>query len=91
MDPKGNMGHWSGRIKTAKEESEEPKGAEHEKQEKQLEVDESTPHEASVEVQSPNRKVARVESAETQDYVRETLAISQEEADEMGLVPSALW
>ena len=32
----------------------------------------------------------RVESEETQDYVRESLAISQEEADEMGFVPSAL-
>ena len=32
----------------------------------------------------------RVETEETQDYVRETLAISQEEAEEMGFVPSAL-
>ena len=32
----------------------------------------------------------RVESEETQDYVLETLAISQEEAEEMGFVPSAL-
>ena len=30
-----------------------------------------------------------MESEETQDYVRETLAISQEEADEIGFVPSA--
>ena len=37
-----------------------------------------------------SRKVIRVESEETQDYVRETLAISQEAADEMGFVPSAL-
>ena len=36
------------------------------------------------------RKVIRVESEETQDYVCETLAISQEEAEEMGFVPSAL-
>ena len=46
-------------------------------------------HEASAEVQSPKRKVIRVESEETQDCVRETLAISQEEADEMGFVPNA--
>ena len=32
----------------------------------------------------------RVESEETQDYVRESLAISQEGADEVGFVPSVL-
>ena len=31
----------------------------------------------------------RIESQETRDYVFETLAISQEEAEEMGFVPSA--
>ena len=91
LDPEGKMGHWSAWTKITKEESEEPKGAENEKREKEMEVDKATLHEASVEVQSPNRKVIRVESAETQDYVRETLAISQEEAEELGLVPSALW
>ena len=35
-------------------------------------------------------KVIRVESEQTQDFVQETLAISQEEAEEMGSVPSAL-
>ena len=48
------------------------------------------PHEASAEVQSPKRKVVRVETEETQDYERESLAISQEEAEEMGFVPSAV-
>ena len=42
--------------------------------------------EARVEVQGPKRRVIRVES---QDCVRETLAISQEDADESGFVPSA--
>ena len=51
---------------------------------------EATLHEARAEAQSPKRKVRRVESEETQDYGRETLAISQEEAEEMGFVPSAL-
>ena len=51
---------------------------------------EATLQEASVEVQSANRKVIRVESEETQDSVRETLAISQKEADEMGFVSSIL-
>ena len=48
----------------------------------------ATPHEASSEVQGPRRKVIRVELEETQDVVRETLAVSQEEAEEMGIVPS---
>ena len=55
-----------------------------------MEVDGEVPQEASAEIQSPKRKVIRVESEETQDYVCETLAISQEEAEEMGFVPSAL-
>ena len=48
---------------------------------------------ARVEVQGPKRRtVFRVESEETQDCVRERLAhedFSQEEADEIGFVPSA--
>ena len=47
---------WSARIKTRKEEREEQKEAEYEKQEKEMEVDEATLQEASVEVQSPTRK-----------------------------------
>ena len=73
MDPKG-------RTKITKEDSEKPKEAEIEKQQKEMEVDEAAPHEASAEIQRPKRKVIRVESQETQDCVRETLAISQEEA-----------
>ena len=46
--------------------------------------------EARVEAQGPKRRVIRVESEETQDHMRETLAISLEEADEIGSVPSAL-
>ena len=34
VDPKGKMGHRSARIKITKADSEEPKGAENEKQEK---------------------------------------------------------
>ena len=45
---------------------------------------------ARVEVQVPKRRVIRVEPGETQDHVRETLAISQEEGDEIVCVPSAL-
>ena len=45
---------------------------------------------ANVEIQSRKRKVIRVESEETHDYLCETLAISQEEAEEVGFVPRAL-
>ena len=55
-----------------------------------MEVDKATPQEARVEVQGPKRNVVRVESEETQDYMWETLAISQKEAEETGFVPSAL-
>ena len=83
VDPKGKMGHRSARKQAAKEESEKLKEAE-------MEVDGLGPQEESVEIQSPRRKVIRVESKVTQGYVRETLAISQEEAEEVGFVPSAL-
>ena len=89
VDIKGKIDHWSARTKVTKEESEEPRGTENEKQEKEMKVDEATLHEASAEVESLKRRVIRVESEETQDNVRETLAISQEEAEEMGFVPSA--
>ena len=65
MDPKGKIGHRSVRTRFANEESEEPKGAENEKQKKEMEVDEAAPHKASAEIQSPKRKVIRVESQET--------------------------
>ena len=39
---------------------------------------------------SSKREVIRVESEETQDYVCGMLAISQEEAEELAFVPSAL-
>ena len=34
--------------------------------------------------------MSRVDSEETQDHVRDTLAISQDEAEELGFLPSAL-
>ena len=48
---------------------------------------------ARVEVHDPRRRVIRVYSEETKDHVHERLAredFSQEEADEIGFVPSAL-
>ena len=83
VDPKGKMGRRSARTKVAREESAKPKEA-------QMEVDGDVGQEASVEIQSQKREVIRVESEETQDYVLETLASSQEEAEEMAFVPMAL-
>ena len=39
---------------------------------------------------SPKRNVIRVESEETQDYVRESCHLSREEAEEISVVPSAI-
>ena len=61
-----------------------------EEKEMEMEVGEATPHDASAEIQSPKRKVIRVETEETQDHVCETVAISQDEAEKMGFVSSAL-
>ena len=46
--------------------------------------------EEGAETQSPERKVIRAESEETQDYVRESSNMSREEAEEISFVPSAI-
>ena len=56
----------------------------------EMEVDVGVPQAESAEIQSPNRKVLRAESEETQDYVCGMLTISLEEAEEFAFVPSAL-
>ena len=48
------------------------------------------PGEEGEEVMSSKRKVIRVESEETQDYVREAKDLGQEEAEETSFVPSAI-
>ena len=48
------------------------------------------PGEQGEESKSPKRKIIRVESEETQDYVREAKSTDQEEAEEMTFVPSAM-
>ena len=48
-----------------------------------MDMDDDVLQQERVDIQSPKRKVIRVESEETQDCVRETLAISHEEAEEM--------
>ena len=77
------MGHKVSSDKSCKRRVKKLKEAE-------MEVDGEVLQEESVEIRSPKRKVIRVESGETQDHVRETLAITQEEAEEICFVPSAL-
>ena len=55
-----------------------------------MEVNGGVPQEENVEIQGPKRKVIREESAEAQDYVRESLKLSLEEAQEISFVPSAI-
>ena len=56
----------------------------------EMEVDAGVPQAESAEIKSQKRKVIRVESEETQDYICEMLTISPEEAEELAFVPSAL-
>ena len=48
------------------------------------------PGEEGEEIKSPKRKIIRVGSEETQDYVREANDRDQEEAEEISFVPSAI-
>ena len=48
------------------------------------------PGEECEEIKSPKRKTSRVESEETQDYVREANDMDQEEGEEISFVPSAI-
>ena len=48
------------------------------------------PGQEGEEIKSPKRKVIRVESEETQDYVREANDLNQEEAEEKSFVPSVI-
>ena len=59
VDPKWKVGHRSARVKAAREESEKLKEAE-------MEVDGEVPQGESAAIQTPKRKVIRVESEETQ-------------------------
>ena len=54
------------------------------------EVKNGVPGEEGEESKSPKRKIIRVESEETQDFVREAKRTDQEEAEELSFVPSAI-
>ena len=85
----GEMGHRSARVKAAREERGKLKEAEMEV-DREMEVDAGVSQAESAERYSPKRKVIRVESEETQDYVCEILIISPEKAEELAFVPNAL-
>ena len=48
------------------------------------------PGEEGEAINSPKRKIIRVESEEAQDFVREAKDVDQEESEEMSFVPSAI-
>ena len=54
------------------------------------EVKSGVPREEGEEIKRPKRKIIRVESEETQDFVRESKSTDQEEAEELSFVPSAI-
>ena len=53
-------------------------------------VDGKALSEEGAEIQSPKRKVIRVESEETQDCVGESLNLSRDEAEEISFVPRSI-
>ena len=53
-------------------------------------VDGKAPGEEGADIQSPKRKVIQVEPEEAQDYVRESLNMSWDEAEEISFVPSTI-
>ena len=71
MEPKGEMGHKSDRVKVTREDKERLKDDE-------MKMDVDAPQRESAETKSSKRKMIRVEPEETQDYVGGTLAISQD-------------
>ena len=83
MDLKGEADHKSDRTKVARVEKDKLK-------EDEMEVDVDASQGESVETKSSKKKVVRVESEETQNYVCGMLATSGEEAEESAFVPSAI-
>ena len=68
----------------------EPEGERENQAKMEEKVDGKAPGEEGAEIQSPKRKVIRVESEETPDYVRYTLNLSRDKAEEKSFVPSAI-
>ena len=83
MNLEGESRHGQVRAKITRKERESQSKMEEK-------ADGKAPSQAGAEIQSPKRKVIRVESEETQDHVKESLNLSQDEAEEIGFVPSAI-
>ena len=83
VNPEGESRHEQVRANiTSKERDNQTKMEEN--------VEGKAPGEEGAEIQSPKRKAIRVESEETQEYVRESLNLSRDEAEEISFVPSAI-
>ena len=80
VNPEGESRHRYARAKMARKERENQTRMEKKVNGKAL-------RDEGAEVQSPRRKVIRVESEETQDYVRESLNLSLDEVVEISFVP----
>ena len=83
VNPEGEGRHRHARTKMAR------KGRENQTT-SEKEANQNAPQEDGAGVQSPKRKVIRVESSETKDYERESLNLSRDEAEEFTFVPSAI-
>ena len=79
VNPEGESRHEQIRAKTTRKE-----------RKMERKVGRYAPSEEGAEKQSPKRKVIRVESEETQDYVRKSWNLSRDEAEEISFVPSAI-
>ena len=83
VNPEGECRHRQVRAKMARKERKyQPR--------MERKADRNALGEEGEEIRSPRKKVIRVESEETQDYVRESLNLSRDEAEEISFVPCAL-
>ena len=83
VNPKGESCPGHARAKMARKEKENQATSE-------TEANQKARQEEGAEVQSPKRKIIRVESDETQDHVRDSLNFGWDEAEAISFVPSAL-
>ena len=90
VDPEREMNDQSDGKKTAIEEEQNWGKLKEGEMEVEMEVEAGVAQAESAEIESPKRKVIRVESEETQDFVFEMLSISLEEGYELAFVPSAI-
>ena len=83
VNPEGESHHEQTRAKITRKERED-------QAKMKRKADRHARGEDDEEIQSPRKKVIRVESEETQDYVRESLNLTRDEAEEINFVPCAI-